>query len=170
MHTTLLSYLLAIPRVCGFFLPPQAGLLFLFFTTLLKVTQLTPGLKQGSLMFAELHSDARVRPKLASEEFSGCGQLFHSTNTYFRTYSEPGPFLSLYDFKIHLLTHVLLTKTPAGRYYSCFTDGLSNLPIVPQQCRLFLRFDLMSIHCSCDGCTNAMFAYIPSINSYGECK
>lgn len=93
MHTTLLSYLLAIPRVCGFFLPPQAGLLFLFFTTLLKVTQLTPGLKQGSLMFAELHSDARVRPKLASEEFSGCGQLFHSTNTYFRTYSEPGAVL-----------------------------------------------------------------------------
>ena len=83
-----------------------------------------------------------------------------------KTYSEPGPFLSLYDFKIHLLTHVLLTKTPAGRYYSYFTDGLSNLPMFPQQCRLFLRFDLMSIHCSCDGPTNAMFAYIPSISSY----
>ena len=62
--------------VRGFLLPPQAGLLFLFFTTLLKVTQLTPGLSKGSLMFAELHSDARVRPKLASEEFSGCGPAF----------------------------------------------------------------------------------------------
>ena len=52
---------------------------------------MTPGVKQGSLMFAKLHSDARVRPKLASEEFSGCVQLFHSASTYFRT--EPGAVL-----------------------------------------------------------------------------
>lgn len=87
----LLPYLLAIPE-CVWLSPASSGrspVSFLYHPP--EGYQLTPGVKQGSLMFAELHSDARVRPKLASEEFSGCGQLFHSASTYFRT--EPGAVL-----------------------------------------------------------------------------
>lgn len=96
----LLPYLLAVPECawvspcvgfscllrqvsCFFSLPPSW-----------RSPSWPQALSKGSLTFAELHSDAGVRPKLASEEFSGCGQLFHSTSTYFRTYSEQGAVLA----------------------------------------------------------------------------
>lgn len=72
----LLPYLLAIPE-CVWLSPASSGrspVSFLYHPP--EGYQLTPGVKQGSLMFAELHSDARVRPKLASENSQAVASFF----------------------------------------------------------------------------------------------